>query len=214
MPTPAREASGPHLCLALLADCFSLYVAGLTAATGKWAEQVAARLRGAGLTCNVLNEDDFRASMFEKHMWISAFMLLGVHHGGTVGDVASKHADDLRMMVEEMMAVLQEERGVAFKAGVPERLLAYAQTVAHFPTALKELEWRNQFWLDLTRARQAAGIQHAPVAPSSPSPAFRTPPLPPHLPVARTLFALARQRTCTIRGAATAGDSDSETGQG
>lgn len=39
---------------------------GLTAATGKWADQVAARLRGAGLTCNVLNEDDFRASMFEK----------------------------------------------------------------------------------------------------------------------------------------------------
>ena len=53
--------------------------------------QVAARLRGAGLTCNVLNEDDFRASMFEKHMWICAFMLLGVHHGGTVGDVAAQH---------------------------------------------------------------------------------------------------------------------------
>jgi hypothetical protein len=132
---------------------------GLTAATGKWAEQVAARLRGAGLTCNVLNEDDFRASMFEKHMWISAFMLLGVHHGGTVGDVASKHADDLRKMVAEMMAVLREERGVAFKAGVEDRLLAYAKTVAHFPTALKEFEWRNQFWLDLTRARAAAGKQ-------------------------------------------------------
>ena len=125
---------------------------------------MAARLRGAGLTCNVLNEDDFRASMFEKHMWISAFMLLGVHHGGTVGEVASKHADDLRKMVEEMMAVLREERGVAFKAGVPERLLAYAHTVAHFPTALKEFEWRNQFWLDLTRARESAGIQHAPCA--------------------------------------------------
>lgn len=130
---------------------------GLTAATGKWAEQVAARLKGAGLTCNVLNEDDFRASMFEKHMWICAFMLLGVHHGGTVGDVASKHSADLERMVAEMMSVLVEERGVSFKPGVPERLLAYAKTVAHFPTALKEFDWRNKFFLDLTRARAAAG---------------------------------------------------------
>jgi len=130
---------------------------GLTAATGKWAEQVAARLRGAGLTCNVLNEDDFRASMFEKHMWICAFMLLGVHHGGTVGDVAAQHSEDLKAMVAEMMAVLEEERGVKFKPGVQDRLLAYAETVAHFPTALKEFEWRNQFFLDLTRAREAAG---------------------------------------------------------
>jgi len=129
---------------------------GLTAATGLWADQVAARLRGAGLTCNVLNEDDFRASMFEKHMWISAFMLLGVHHGGTVGDVQSKHAGDLKKMVAEMMNVLIVERNVKFTPGVEERLLAYAKTVAHFPTALKEFEWRNQFWLDLTRARAAA----------------------------------------------------------
>ncbi len=41
--------------------------------------------------------------------------------------------------------------------GVPARLLAYAKTVAHFPTALKEFEWRNKFWLDRTRARTAAG---------------------------------------------------------
>ena len=49
--------------------------------------QVAARLRGAGMTCKIVEEDSFRASMFEKHMWISAFMLLGVHHKGTVGHV-------------------------------------------------------------------------------------------------------------------------------
>ena len=36
--------------------------------------------------------------------------------------------------------MLEEERGVKFKAGVAERLLAYAKTVAHFPTALKEFE--------------------------------------------------------------------------
>jgi hypothetical protein len=44
-----------------------------------------------------------------------------------------------------------------YPTGVPARLLAYAKTVAHFPTALKEFEWRNKFWLDRTRARTAAG---------------------------------------------------------
>ena len=33
----------------------------------------------------------------------------------------------------------------------------YSYIQAHFPTALKEFEWRNQFFLDLTRAREAAG---------------------------------------------------------
>jgi hypothetical protein len=51
-------------------------------------------------------------------MWISAFMLLGVHHGGiTVGDVQSKHAEDLKKMVGEMMKLLEEE-GVKFKPGL------------------------------------------------------------------------------------------------
>ena len=45
-------------------------------------------------------------------------MLLGVHHGGiTVGDVQSKHADDLKKMVGEMMKLLEEE-GVKFKPGL------------------------------------------------------------------------------------------------
>ena len=77
-------------------------------------------------------------------------------------------------------------RGAGGQAGMPERLLAYAKTVGHFPTALKEFEWRNQsrparrsprpcppptpitgpradargvgrFWLDISRGRAAAG---------------------------------------------------------
>jgi len=40
----------------------------------------------------------------------------------------------------------------------PQRLLAYARSVAHFPTALKEFDWRNKYFLDLTRARAAKGL--------------------------------------------------------
>lgn len=131
---------------------------GLTSATGKWAGQVASRLKGADLTCGVFDAAPFRARMFEKHMWICAFMLLGVTHSGTVGDVESKHKDELVKMVTEMMSAISEETGVEFEAGCPERLLAYARSVAHFPTALKEFDWRNKYFLDLTRARAAKGL--------------------------------------------------------
>jgi len=131
---------------------------GLTSATGKWAGQVAARLKSAGLTCQIKDTAPFQLAMFEKHMWICAFMLLGVHHGGvTVGEVESKHTDDLVQMVTEMQQAIQDKEGVKFEAKCPERLLAYARTVAHFPTALKEFDWRNKYFLDITRDREASG---------------------------------------------------------
>lgn len=43
---------------------------GLTAATGKWAGAVAARLNGAGLACKVLPKGEFDKAMLEKLVWI------------------------------------------------------------------------------------------------------------------------------------------------
>lgn len=45
---------------------------------------------------------------------------VGVTHGGTVGDVESKHKGELVQMVTEMMAAVTEESGVKFDAGCPE----------------------------------------------------------------------------------------------
>ena len=119
---------------------------------------MAARLRGAGLTCQVREEGPFKLAMFEKYMWICAFMLLGVHYGGImVGEVEEKHKGDLVQMVSEMQAAIADKEGVTFEDKCPERLCAYARTVAHFPTALKEFDWRNKYFLDLTRAREAEG---------------------------------------------------------
>lgn len=43
---------------------------GLTAATGRWAPAVAARLGGAGLACKVLPKAAFDVAMLEKLVWI------------------------------------------------------------------------------------------------------------------------------------------------
>lgn len=42
---------------------------GLTAANGKWAEDLAQTLHKAGLSCHVLAKEPFRAAMFEKLIW-------------------------------------------------------------------------------------------------------------------------------------------------
>ena len=38
-----------------------------------------------------------------------------------------------------------------------DRLCAYARAVAHFPTAVKEFEWRNGFFYGISQEAIAAG---------------------------------------------------------
>mmetsp|Transcript_24935 Transcript_24935/g.78971 ORF Transcript_24935/g.78971 Transcript_24935/m.78971 type:complete len:440 (-) Transcript_24935:367-1686(-) len=131
---------------------------GLTAATGKWAEAAAARFKAGGLSCKVLDKASFDPSMYEKLIWICAFMLVGARHpGATVGDVEAKHTGEVTQLINELAAAATAEAGVEFGPQLAERLCAYARSVAHFPTAVKELEWRNGFFHSLSTKAEAAG---------------------------------------------------------
>jgi ketopantoate reductase len=131
---------------------------GLTAACGPHAEAVAARLHAAGLSCSVLAPDAFRASMLEKLVWICAFMLVGARHGGcTVGEVERAHRAEVGALIGELAGAGAGALGVALAPRLEDRLCAYARSVAHFPTAVKELPWRNGWFLELSRAAQSSG---------------------------------------------------------
>eukprot|EP00238_Polyblepharides_amylifera_P013335 CAMPEP_0196582154 /NCGR_PEP_ID=MMETSP1081-20130531/37694_1 /TAXON_ID=36882 /ORGANISM="Pyramimonas amylifera, Strain CCMP720" /LENGTH=269 /DNA_ID=CAMNT_0041902639 /DNA_START=168 /DNA_END=977 /DNA_ORIENTATION=+ len=131
---------------------------GLTAVTGKWAEALAGRLKAGGLSCKVLEEGPFKVSMFEKLIWISAFMLVGARHpGATVGEVESAHTDEVGQLINELSAGVTAETGVVFEEKLVERLCAYARSVAHFPTAVKEFEWRNGYFYSITTKALEAG---------------------------------------------------------
>ena len=126
---------------------------GLTAATGKWAGAFAARLAKGDLKCRALDGDLYTAAMLEKHVWICSFMLTGALNGGiTVGEVESQHSDQLRAFVEELCAAGEVRLGVKLPPGVFDRLAAYGRSVAHFPTAVKEFEWRNGWFYAITEA--------------------------------------------------------------
>ena len=124
---------------------------GLTAATGKWATAFADRLDKGDLKCRALAGADYTAAMLEKHVWICAFMMVGALNGGvTVGEVESAHAGQLQPLIAELCAAGEAELGVKLPEGAYDRLAAYGRSVAHFPTAVKEFEWRNGWFYEIT----------------------------------------------------------------
>lgn len=85
-------------------------------------------------------------------------MMVGALHGGTsVGAVESEHAEELATLVAELCAAGEAELGVTLEPGAMPRLAAYGRSVAHFPTAVKELEWRNGWFHAISQAAVAAG---------------------------------------------------------
>ena len=115
---------------------------GLTCITGKWANDFAERMKQCGLTCHVVEPDAFKISMLEKHIWICAFMAVGAKFKCTVGDVESQYNTELKALIAELATAAAAKEKIVFPEGIEDRLCAYARSVAHFPTALKEFEWR------------------------------------------------------------------------
>ena len=124
---------------------------GLTAVTGKWADDLAARLKNGGLSCHVMDKPTWEVAMLSKHIWICAFMAIGAKHGGiTVGAVEKEHNAEVKELINEMAIAASSETGLKFPSDLADKLCAYARSVAHFPTALKEFEWRNGWFVDIS----------------------------------------------------------------
>ncbi|GLT38247.1 hypothetical protein SLA2020_125080 [Shorea laevis] len=131
---------------------------GLTAAFGKWASAIAARLHAGGLSCKVLDKEAFQKQMLEKLIWISAFMLVGARHpGATVGVVENEYRSEVSSLISELASAAAAEKGIVFEEAMEDRLCAYSRAVAHFPTAVKEFKWRNGWFYSLTEKAIAEG---------------------------------------------------------
>eukprot|EP00560_Eucampia_antarctica_P008360 CAMPEP_0197825744 /NCGR_PEP_ID=MMETSP1437-20131217/2782_1 /TAXON_ID=49252 ORGANISM="Eucampia antarctica, Strain CCMP1452" /NCGR_SAMPLE_ID=MMETSP1437 /ASSEMBLY_ACC=CAM_ASM_001096 /LENGTH=295 /DNA_ID=CAMNT_0043425881 /DNA_START=162 /DNA_END=1049 /DNA_ORIENTATION=+ len=123
---------------------------GLTAATGVHAQAFADRLATLGLKCNVITPEQYRPAMFEKLIWISTYMLVGTaKECKSVGDAGSQHKQLVEQVINELLAAVTAKEGVEFASGAVERLAAYTDVVADFPCAVKEFEWRNQYFYNL-----------------------------------------------------------------
>lgn len=74
-------------------------------------------------------------------------------HACTLLQVESAHKEEVCSLIRELAAGASAETGAVFGPKLEERLCAYARSVAHFPTAVKEFEWRNGWFYSLTQAR-------------------------------------------------------------
>eukprot|EP00563_Minutocellus_polymorphus_P010242 CAMPEP_0181061228 /NCGR_PEP_ID=MMETSP1070-20121207/22403_1 /TAXON_ID=265543 /ORGANISM="Minutocellus polymorphus, Strain NH13" /LENGTH=298 /DNA_ID=CAMNT_0023141157 /DNA_START=96 /DNA_END=992 /DNA_ORIENTATION=- len=138
----------------------SLNPEGLTAADGKWAEELAGRLNRGNLKCNLKHGDDFMAAALEKHIFICATNVIGQLNGGVnFGEVYSseKYAEQRNKLIDEMVAAGSKKIGVTPQPGTADRLAAYAASVADFPTGVKEFEWRNGWFYDISKKAMEAG---------------------------------------------------------
>ena len=87
----------------MIAYVFQYIKIGLTAITGKWANDFKLRLNNAGLSCHVLDKKEWEIAMFEKLIWISAFMVVGAKYDGIpVGEVEGKHKNEVCKIINEL----------------------------------------------------------------------------------------------------------------
>eukprot|EP00913_Durusdinium_trenchii_P001216 g1119.t1 len=103
------------------------------------------RLTSSDLACRILRDMEFKQAYWEKNLWISAYMMVGALHGCTVGEVESTHRKEVDELIGQLaVAVSASQADVTWeRLLLCDRLAAYARSVAHFPTAVKEFEWRN-----------------------------------------------------------------------
>ncbi len=89
--------------------------------------------------------------------------LVVVHCRGDV-QVEKEHNEDVTLIIKELAAAGEAELGIKLDEGCVERLNAYARAVAHFPTAVKEFEWRNGWFYGIsTRAVEAGAADPCPM---------------------------------------------------
>lgn len=66
-------------------------------------------------------------------------MAVGAKHKANVGDVEARHGAEVSALMRELLAAGSAALGVPEAPGAVARLNAYARSVAHFPTAVKEV---------------------------------------------------------------------------
>jgi hypothetical protein len=77
-------------------------------------------------------------------------MLVGTAKGcRSVGQAGSDHTSLVERVITELVSAVSAKESIEFEAGTVERLKAYTDVVADFPCAVKEFEWRNQYFYNL-----------------------------------------------------------------
>jgi len=101
-------------------------------------------------TSTSLTKTTFSHLFFVSTSWISTYMLVGTaKECKSVGQAGADHAELVETVVNELVAAVSAKEGITFPSGTMQRLAAYTDVVTDFPCAVKEFEWRNQYFYNL-----------------------------------------------------------------
>ncbi len=120
---------------------------GGTVVSGPWAQEFQSLLGQASLGCTVVDPHSFRLQMVEKLLWNCVFGLLCQRHNASVGALVRDHGAEIRSLSEELQGVAERALELELSPGVAERLCAYSMKIADYQGAVKELPWRNGWFL-------------------------------------------------------------------
>ena len=118
---------------------------------GPWGETFAEMLRSAGIECTVVDRQTYQRQMVEKLLWNCIFGLLSQKHAASVGDVVDRYRSEVDVLVEELAPLAERELGIRLEPGVSQRLCDYSKSVADYRGAVKELPWRNGWFLNIAK---------------------------------------------------------------
>ncbi len=124
--------------------------------TGLHATAVVDELVALGVAAREVDWLTFTYYELEKTVWLAAFGLLCEEHGVNVGAVAADHREELAGLARELMSLGRRVYGIdAPHAFTLERLVRYAESIASWPAAVREIPHRTG-WFDA--AAQRTGI--------------------------------------------------------
>lgn len=115
---------------------------------GPHAYTVAEWFLAMGLDAKVVDWARFSASEVEKMIWLAAFGAMGDAYDEDVGTIATNRVGELAIVVEELRCVGRAVMGVDLDLDwLMKRLCAYSMSMPTYRAAVKEITWRNGWFL-------------------------------------------------------------------
>lgn len=130
---------------------------GGTVVTGPWAGALIERLGLGGVSAQVVSAERFEAEAVEKLVWSCVFGLLAEVYRAPVGQLITERRAEVQALTEELLAVAEEAGLPRPQGDVVGRLVAYSAKIPGYQGGLKELPWRNGWFL----ARRATPLHAA-----------------------------------------------------
>lgn len=130
---------------------------GGTVVTGPWAEALVQRLGLGGVSAQVVSAARFEAEAVEKLVWSCVFGLLAEVYKAPVGRLITERRAEVQALTEELLTVAEAAGLPRPEGDVVGRLVAYSAKIPGYQGGLKELPWRNGWFL----ARRATPLHAA-----------------------------------------------------